>query len=406
MDYDFEDMVERVCAPPSRPSLNGRAASETHDVTAAVKREVDRLAVAGTSTPQQIWDSAIKRIHRARAIHFDRDMHGRVEVPPLSNVRGSDLSFFQFQHVWHDKKSKNDNHLDRVIGWAHPALLNLLRYEKVTLFIDGTFRCVPPKFKQRVVVMLYDRSTKCHIPVFFVLYTSKPFDTYWNLLQFITNACGEKISPKEVICDFESALIQAVRDWCPETRIIGYLFHFKQACRRKMKKHRLPQAESSIAMEPGVLDMLTVVEQEKIPKQGVAWVKCKQAWIKNLSPEFWNVRDVRNDLVSRTDNPLERFNRELNVAFTAPHPSLPRFVQTIEELSRRFVRLRDDIASGRADAPKRSSRFELPQAVVLPDIEPASESSEDDECCSIDSSTVDASDNSASDVEVDHELVT
>ncbi|KAF1318332.1 hypothetical protein FI667_g14058, partial [Globisporangium splendens] len=161
-------------------------------------------------------------------------------------------------------------------------------------------------------------------------------------------------------------------------------------------------------MEPGIPDMLTVVEQEKIPKQGVAWVKCKvrercnevgikysrkkwklfwayfqRAWIKSLSPEVWNVRDVRNDLLSRTNNPLERFNRELNVAFTAPHPSLPRFVQTIEELSRRFVRLRDDIASGRADAPKRSSRFELPQTVVLPEIKSASECSEDDESAAL-----------------------
>ncbi|KAF1336182.1 hypothetical protein FI667_g769, partial [Globisporangium splendens] len=133
MDYDFDRMIEHVYAPPSCSSLNDRATSETHDAAAAMRREVDRLTVAGTSTPQQILDSvretfnvrdndvvirdlsrlqAIKRIHRARAIHFGSDLHGRVEVPPLSNVRGSDLSYFQFQHVWHDKKSKSENHLD------------------------------------------------------------------------------------------------------------------------------------------------------------------------------------------------------------------------------------------------------------------------------------------------------
>ncbi|KAF1318327.1 Dual specificity protein phosphatase, partial [Globisporangium splendens] len=57
MDYDVENMAEHVCAPLSRPSLNDRARSETHDVTAAMKREINRLAVAGTFTPQQIWDS-------------------------------------------------------------------------------------------------------------------------------------------------------------------------------------------------------------------------------------------------------------------------------------------------------------------------------------------------------------
>jgi hypothetical protein len=37
-----------------------------------------------------------------------------------------------------------------------------------------------------------------------------------------------------------------------------------------MAKLRIPKAEIKIAMERGVLDMLTVVDPTKIPKQGIA----------------------------------------------------------------------------------------------------------------------------------------
>ncbi|KAF1788112.1 hypothetical protein GQ600_18918 [Phytophthora cactorum] len=54
-----------------------------------------------------------------------------------------------------------------------------------------------------------------------------------------------------------------MRDHFPSTRIIGCLFHFKQACRRKMKKYQLSETEAGIAMGFGVLDMLTVIDPEK-----------------------------------------------------------------------------------------------------------------------------------------------
>lgn len=44
-------------------------------------------------------------------------------------------------------------------------------------------------------------------------------------------------------------------------------------------------------------------------------------------------------VVARANNPLERFNREMNTAFATPHPNMVTFVTTIEELSRRHVLL-------------------------------------------------------------------
>ncbi|KAE9022247.1 hypothetical protein PR001_g13187 [Phytophthora rubi] len=410
MDYDFANSIPHTCVPPSLRTLPDREEAGVRDVTVAMKSEVDKLATTTVATPLQIWDEVrakyytpaeantvvrgmargqvIKRVHHARALHYGADVHGRVEVPPLVNVKNTGMLFLQFHHVW----GNTNNELDRVVGWANPSLLNLLRYENITLFVDGTFRCVPDTFGQCVVVMVYDRGTKLYIPVFFVLCTSKSYDTYWNLLQFVSNACGEPIKPKEVVCDFESALINAASDWFPQAAIIGCLFHFKQACKRRMLKYRLHKDQVKVAMLPGFLDMLTVIDKSKISPQGIDWVKnaiqerCKKdnitysstkwtsfwkyferTWLKLLPPKFWNVHGYSKSVVARTNNPLERFNRELNAAFGTPHPSLPRFIQTVEDISRRRVQLRNDISLGRAKPPNRAERYELPCPVELSD---------------------------------------
>ncbi|KAK1947061.1 hypothetical protein P3T76_001071 [Phytophthora citrophthora] len=79
-------------------------------------------------------------------------------------------------------------------------------------------------------------------------------------------ALGKQPNPVDVVCDFESALINAIQKHYPSTRLIGCYFHFKQACRRKMKEYALPDGEVGVAMlsSPG-----------KIVEQGVAWVKAK-----------------------------------------------------------------------------------------------------------------------------------
>jgi hypothetical protein len=413
MEYDFANAVPHTCTPPAHARQLAHVEPPAVIVRAEMQRVVDGMAIADSASPQQIWDAVskmfykrdddtvvrgltknqvTKRVHHVRAMHFGADLHGRVEVPPLSLVKNSSMNFFQFHHVWTTRSQKQDGQVDRVIGWAHPSLLMLLRYEGLTLFIDGTFRCVPAKFHQCIVAMVYDRGTQLYIPVCYVLASSKSYETYWNAFQYIADACGEKITPKEVVCDFEIALINAVMDWFPDADVIGCYFHFKQACKRKMGKLYIPTQEICIAMSKGVLDMLTIVDPVKIRLQGIAWVSAKikarcgeesigysstkwdsfwkylrKTWLVLLPPKLWNVYGIKRDLVARTNNPLERFNRELNSAFSTPRPSVPKFVQTIEEMSRRSVKLRDDIAKGLAKPPPRPSKNPLPVAVCLPD---------------------------------------
>lgn len=88
----------------------------------------------------------------------------------------------------------------------------------------------------------------------------------------------------EVIsCDFEVALINSITEQFPETFIagiyffyihifqfllLGCLFHFKQALRRKMIKCKIPHNEILSAMVPGMIDLLCLVPPDEILLKG------------------------------------------------------------------------------------------------------------------------------------------
>lgn len=379
------------------------------DLRDTMKSETDRIAITNLSlTAQAIWNTisnqfysmddprvvqglseqqVIQRVYRARQKHYSGEVHGLVELPPLSLVKGESTNFFQFHFVTSSKSA--DRKPQRIIGWAHPVLINLLRYNGSTVFIDGTFRCVPAKFAQCVIIMVHDQASGLFVPVFYVLTTSRTSDTYWDIIHFVIQATDQKINPSQVVCDFEQGIIDAVQTQFPEANVVGCLFHFKQAIRRQMMKYCITREEIAIAMEQGVLDMLTVIERDLIDPKGINWVRiqiqlhCTQrhlrystklwarfwryfrrTWLHRYTPVVWNVHGLSNQLVARTNNPLERFNRELNNAFPVPHPSIPVFVDTINEISvGRVAKLRN-IQHSRSRNKERE-HIVLPQPVDL-----------------------------------------
>ncbi|KAH9154586.1 hypothetical protein AeRB84_003342 [Aphanomyces euteiches] len=244
MDYDYDTMVPHTCLPPRPVEFTEIASMSSISVISAMKRAVDTLATSTAKSPEQIWETlhaqfynqdnvvvhgltkiqVVKRVHRARSSHFGLSIHGRVEVPPLALVKHSTLKFFQFHHIWSNIHSKREDKLDRLIGWAHPELITLLRYDNITLFLDGTFRCTPSGFTQCIVLMVFDRCTKLYVPVFYVLSTSKSYDAYWNAMQYVSDASGESLKPKDIVCDFEKSLVNAVCDRFPSVQVMGCFF--------------------------------------------------------------------------------------------------------------------------------------------------------------------------------------
>jgi hypothetical protein len=79
------------------------------------------------------------------------------------------------------------------------------------------------------------------------------------------------LDPETITCDFETALIGAIRDQLPNTAINGCLFHLKQA--RRTKKLRIDESDAKIAIESGILDMLTVIPVNQVERRGITYVK-------------------------------------------------------------------------------------------------------------------------------------
>lgn len=172
------------------------------DITDEMKDTVDRIATCElAATALQIWNAVnahfylpnttdaligltreqvINRVYNTCRQHYGGNIHGLIELPPLSLVKGSNqrFFFFHFHHIFYEDDHKDMSQPQRIIGWAHPDLVKLLKYSGATVFVDGTFRCVHSHFRQCVIIMLLDQATGLYIPVFYVLCTSKTQDTY------------------------------------------------------------------------------------------------------------------------------------------------------------------------------------------------------------------------------------
>ena len=99
---------------------------------------------------------------------------------------------------------------------------------------------------------------------------------YWDALHFACRMAGCKLKPSHVYYDFEKALINAVREYFPDSYIVGCLFHFKQAlCRYMISKDKLdmPEDQADMAIEKNCLDILTIIPKAKIKKKDIPYVK-------------------------------------------------------------------------------------------------------------------------------------
>ncbi|OWZ13108.1 LOW QUALITY PROTEIN: hypothetical protein PHMEG_00013630 [Phytophthora megakarya] len=217
----------------------------------------------------------------------------------------------------------------------------MLKQRKTSLFVDGTFRCVPAKFKTCIIFLTYDRPTKGYYPAAFILCTSKTYKMYFNAIRLVMEAADDAIEPEFVYCGFEGGLTKAIRNHFPDASPTGVCFSIQPSMPQENEKNtKFPTG--SATMKTGVFDMLTVIAQGQVKKQGVGWVKpkiiskCEDIGThysnvdKKLSPRLWDIHPFTRSLVSITYNALERFNREINSKIPGPHTNLPDFVGGIE----------------------------------------------------------------------------
>lgn len=288
--------------------------------------------------PVVIWDEVMTKVqenHPGQSLHtmvkqqfisfvykVRRDQYGPgwidiIESAPTAIVSElDDRSFLQF-----NCNQFSGGEMHRFVCWAHPDLVHVARYPRNHLFIDATFRCVPRGFKQCLIFMIHDAASDVYLPVFYVLMSGKTEWCYWVAINYVLIATQLKLEPASVTCDFERALINAVQDQFPTASLVGCLFHWKQAIRRKMIEFRLPEVQVRQLMTPGVFDILTIIPINQIEKVGIPFVRSLidetgdklkwenfwkyfvNTWMVNYKPEWWNINQIANsdeDIQNRT----------------------------------------------------------------------------------------------------------
>ncbi|KAE8912720.1 hypothetical protein PF005_g24031 [Phytophthora fragariae] len=313
------------------------------------------------------------RFYRTKLKNFGNDVFVKIKSEHLCSVReNSDFKFFQYHGSYYE-----GDVLHHLVLWGHPALLDRLRARQTSIFVDGTFRSVPANFNQLVIVMVFDAISNLYIPSCYALTTGKTTKVYDYVMYHTNTAVDFTMDPAYISCDFEQAITSAVKHQFPRSKVIGCLFHFKKALRRKMLKEGISENEVGIAMQDGAIDELTTVRPSEIIRSGIRNVKttimeeCQdqnipystekwskfwkyfvRTWIKKYKPEDWNVYGVQ-DIVNRTNNPLERYNRTLNRAMGEPHPDIGKFVVVLEAEAQRYVDSLADVANRRVRTHRR-----------------------------------------------------
>jgi hypothetical protein len=133
--------------------------------------------------------------------------------------------------------------------------------------------------------MVYDRRTGTYVPVFYLLLQAKAQAVYEAAWQEILRV-EPKFKPTTFHCDFEKGLfsialnynsfiglINSIKAIFPKAKLLGCLFHVKQAWRRKMLKLAISKEEISFFMKPGRLDILTLIPRDEIETHGIPFVR-------------------------------------------------------------------------------------------------------------------------------------
>ena len=96
------------------------------------------------------------------------------------------------------------------------------------------------------------------------------------------------------------------------------------------------------------------------------WKYFVKTWTKQYDVKSWNLHHLLNnptainELRQRTNNCLERYNREMNNAFKTAHPNLITFVDIIKGKSLEFVERIKRVANNEERAPVHNTHIVIP----------------------------------------------
>ena len=216
--------------------------------------------------------------------------------------------------------------------------------------MDGTFKAAPSMFHQ--VYSIHAEVMGQIMPIVVALLPAKDEMTYtrmFRLLQASTHQYGLLLQPNTICIDFELAMMNTIREYFPDARIRGCLFHYAQALWRKVQTlglvnrysddpafNRMVRRASALPLvPPHLVDevWMTAMNEVNDPESTVFMDYVTDTWVDNISARFpievWTQYD--NIDGHRTNNNLEAWHYALNRELGKPHPNLFRFIEILQE---------------------------------------------------------------------------
>ena len=219
-----------------------------------------------------------------------------------------------------------------------------------TIFMDGTFKISPDMFHQ--VYALHAVVMGVMVPLCICLLPSKTGATYKRMFSLIKNVSvqlGHQFNPGTFCIDYESAVITAIDELFPNSRVRGCLFHYSQALWRYVQTCGLVQryrnddnfnrlvrrAFALPLVPPASIDDVWLRAMDEEPDPEVERFKdyVTTTWVDNLTARFpyeiWNQYDNIGGI--RTTNNLESWHSKMKKELERPHPNVFRFIELLKE---------------------------------------------------------------------------
>jgi hypothetical protein len=300
--------------------------------------------------PTAVFNLPSKSVFKNRLsylrMNMEQDIYEQLRKPPLNLIAGG-RKFHR--RSWFGDVCRDDrDHC--VLLWAPDELLSLLRYNG-QVYIDATFRCVPPGFTQCCIIVAYDSATQTYVPCVYALMTGRSDYLYCVVIHEVICLTGYSWNPSIVVVDFEQALHKCIEHEFKDSAILGCFFHFKQCLKRKMSKYGIDASEMTTLLHE--VDLLTLVQHKELPlaiqylreklqlfscEWSRFWVYFEKTWQNRFPPKYWNVSEHHaHSIQGRTNNCIERYNRRLGEKFACPHPKLLQFVQVLRSKAEYYI---------------------------------------------------------------------
>ena len=217
------------------------------------------------------------------------------------------------------------------------------------ILIDGTFFSVPKCVYQIIITRFALEYHHKYFTTSFTLSSNKKEDTYKEIFKIINNNIKEyqlknklKINfrPKNIHCDMEIVLINAIQFIWPYSNVKICYFHWNQAMEKNRKKYK-DIFENNVSNNEAFKCLLTLpLIQEDVVESVFNELKSnnlclelkelfdyyEKMFIIKFKPPMWNYYNTENN---RTNNACENYNKSLNSYFTTK----PTIIKLINILS-------------------------------------------------------------------------